>query len=173
MAVTDAASAKPFLLVDVDGVLNALRRGVELEDSFTAGVTMYHSGYIIDVPKGTKDRIARLEQVYDCVWATSWEHRAPNELSPKLGFGASWPVITFDDNQRYNWELDFWKMPAVIKWIGDNAVDRKVAWIDDDFSFEALDWAHKWENLLFLHIDPYTGLTAKDTEILIDWGRDG
>ncbi len=36
-------------------------------------------------------KVAHLMDAFECVWATSWEYRAPKVFT----FGAAWPVIGF------------------------------------------------------------------------------
>jgi len=153
---------KPLLLVDVDGVLNCFGPKTEVEAEFTM------NGFNIAVPKGTFDRMMRLEKVFDCVWATTWEHDAPNLLAPKFGFGEDWPVILFTSKIK-DWKT--WKMPSVMRWIGENASDRKWAWIDDDFWEDALEVAHNRDDMLLWNVNLMTGLTERDTEMLLKWGE--
>ena len=170
---------RPALLVDVDGVLNAVvgtpygARKEELakatfEDEFMA------QNFPIRVPVGTRDRIATLETLFDCVWATSWEERARSELAPRLGFGAEWPVIVFRDDFP---DSGTWKLPAVQRFaeLAENQ-DRALAWIDDDLEPDALEWA-AWRSrdgipTLMVRPDADVGFTERHFKKLLSFHRD-
>jgi hypothetical protein len=137
-------SMRPLLLVDVDGVLNALvgspfgTRKQEIANAVFE-VEFIAQDFPIRVPAGTRERIATLEDLFDCFWATSWEHRATSELAPGFGFGKDWPVIRFEDDFP---PVGTWKLPAVRRFaeLPENAT-RPLAWIDDDLQPDTLDWA--------------------------------
>lgn len=174
---------KPLLLVDVDGVLNAFGTwadpsvSVKTEMRFEANgassrerASGQHRYYTINVPVGTTKRLNYLTTLFECVWATTWEHLAGTELSPMLGVGADWPVIEVmkgrDSPQLPNgrWSQT-WKLPEVWRWCEENAGDRKVAWIDDDLSEDAMDWA-VGNGYHLQRIAPSTGLTKLDVRAL-------
>ena len=105
---------KPLLLVDVDGVLNVFGfswEGYEEPDSELEKV-FEAMGWTIRFPTGTAQRMARLNEAFDCVWATTWEERANDLIAPHLGVGADWPVIKFKGWARH----PTWKLPDVREW---------------------------------------------------------
>lgn len=170
---------RPALLVDVDGVLNAVvgtpfgARKEELakavfEDVFTA------QNLPIRVPVGTRDRILNLETLFDCVWATSWEERARSHLAPRFGFGADWPFIVFHDDFP---DSGTWKLPAVQRFaeLAENR-GRALAWIDDDLEPDALEWA-AWRSregtpTMMLRPDADVGFTERHYGKLLSFQRD-
>lgn len=133
----------PFLLVDFDGVLNAvLGRPAPGQVKDTTGpfeAEFTAQRFPIRVPVGTRARMATLETLFECVWATSWEDRARSELAPELSFGADWPVIRFQDDFP---DRGTWKLPGVVRFaeLPEHA-HRPLAWIDDDLEPDALEWA--------------------------------
>jgi hypothetical protein len=138
-----SSRSAPFLLMDFDGVLNAvidLAHRVQNEGTsgrFEAEFLVHRSP--IRVPVGTRARIAMLETLFECVWATSWEDRAKSHLAPELGFGANWPVIHFQDDFP---DSGTWKLPVVRRFAELPGNDhRPLAWIDDDLEPDALEWA--------------------------------
>ena len=147
MPVTDersAPSTTPLLLVDVDGVLNAVvgfplgrRKDTTSPNAFEAEFVACN--FPIRVPAGTRERIGTLETLFDCIWATAWEGRARSDLAPLLGFGADWPVIRFEDEFP---DSGTWKLPAVQRFAErpENR-SRPLAWVDDDLEADALEWA--------------------------------
>lgn len=164
---------KPMLLCDVDGVLNAFawywakvpdinaeELDERLEDIFLA------NGYTIYVPAGTKERMARITPLFECVWATTWEDKAIEHLSPKLGFGAYWPVVT-GFGGRFRSDYGTWKLPAVREWVAANAEGRRVAWLDDDLGPDAFKWAgDRKESTLLVRTDEITGFSDEDADKL-------
>jgi len=168
---------KPLLLVDVDGCLNAFGYGFkrdidpddpstwdgDFEDVFEA------EGYIIRVPKGTKERMTRLLELYDGVWATTWRFKAGPQLSPHLGFGADWPVIDVKDSNAFQ-SVQTWKLPSVGAWCNKNTDGGKIAWMDDDLHFDAEEWADR--NGFFLaHCNPEVGLSEETTVAHEEYAR--
>lgn len=169
---------KPLLLVDVDGVLNSFcwdwdrvpsiddeELDERLENIFLAEM------YTIYVPKGTKERMARVEELYECVWGTTWEHKAPKFLSPYLGFGADWGVVTGFQG-RFKSEWGTWKLPAVRNWVEKNAIGRKLAWLDDDLQGDARKWAsERRDPTLLVQTDGYHGWTEDHYKQLEEFAR--
>jgi hypothetical protein len=136
--------ATPLLLVDVDGVLNAIvgfpfgtRKEALASDTFEAEFVARN--FPIRVPAGTRERVATLQTLFECVWATTWEESARSDLAPVLGFGADWPFIRFTDDFP---DGGTWKLPAVRRFaeLPENR-SRPLAWIDDDLEPDALEWA--------------------------------
>ena len=162
---------KPLLLVDVDGVLNVFGfswEGYEEPDSELEKV-FEAMGWTIRFPTGTAQRMARLSEAFDCVWATTWEERANDLIAPHLGVGADWPVIKFKGWARH----PTWKLPDVRKWCEDNARGRRVAWLDDDLHGDAEEWAAKrtegGEPTVLVSTHNEKGLTDRLTRELMEW----
>lgn len=152
---------KPILLVDVDGVLNAFGFSrihyPEFEDVWD------HGAFRIHVPAGTRDRMQRLAEVYDLVWATAWEDKAAPEWGPRLGVMGDSPHIAW----RYGSVMDqTWKLRDVEAWCEANAGDRPVAWIDDDLHEDASRWAKK-HGYHLVRTNPTHGMTDGDFRSLM------
>jgi hypothetical protein len=173
---TDAPSTSttPLLLVDVDGVLNALvgspfgKRKEEVANAVFE-VEFVAQDFPIRVPAGTRERIAALEILFVCVWATSWEHRAISELAPGLGFGKEWPVIRFEDDFP---PIGTWKLPAVQRFVDlPEHSARPLAWIDDDLQPDTLEWAaprtRDGAPTLMVRPDGDVGFTSRHFERLL------
>ena len=171
---------KPLLLVDVDGVLNAVvapplsvrRDSVPSSGLFEAEFTARN--FPIRVPIGTRERIGTLQTMFGCVWATTWEHNAAEHLSPVLGFGVDWPVIRFHDDFP---DAGTWKLPAVQRFA--NAPEyqsRPLAWIDDDLQPDALEWAaHRTRSgvpTLMVRPNAYEGFTSRQFQRLLNFHAD-
>jgi hypothetical protein len=158
----------PLLLVDVDGVLNAVigspfgrRKEAIASNPFEAEFMARH--FPIRVPAGTRERMATLQTLFECVWATTWEDHARSDLAPVLGFGADWPVIRFTDDFP---DSGTWKLPAVQRFAEQpENLSRPLAWIDDDLEPDALEWAARrirsGPRTLMVRPDADVGFTAK------------
>jgi len=159
---------KPYLLVDVDGVLNSLGNN-DIEHTFKI------DGYIIEFPRNTRRFMKKLDELYDCIWATTWEQDAARFIAPELGVGQKWPVIRFWGGTDYPWGTT-WKLPGVQSWIED--LDKEgsfrvpIAWLDDDINQDAIDWAKERGDTLLVTTDPVKGLTIKEYDELVRWAED-
>jgi hypothetical protein len=122
------STVAPILLVDVDGVI--LPFGRPLSD----GVVFDH--IVVDehehrVARDIRDLFARLEAVFECVWATAWEEEAPVAVAPIVGMGSSWPVITFPLVEGFR----TWKLPGVQSWCERTpATDPSSGWTTNSTS---------------------------------------
>lgn len=166
------SSNQPVLLVDVDGVLNALGGfggppPGPFEQVFQANGASGReiaSGenrlYTIRVPLGTSKRLAYLDKLFECVWCTTWEHVAIRELAPQLGVGANWPVCPVISERTHTLPTgqmtQRWKLPVIWRWIEEHYNDRKVAWIDDD---QRSDWSEDLSHDIQWWIDSRTAAT--------------
>ena len=162
---------KPFLLVDVDGVLNIFGWGSDHDEEPNERLeaTFKVDGSTLHVPRGTGERMARLETLYNCIWATTWEQKAPKLLSPYFGFGLNWPVLNF--KMVYQRDYGTWKLPTVRSWAIDYAMDRKLAWIDDDLDLDAYKWAADRPDTMLQRPDYDVGMTEDHVLKLEEFAR--
>jgi hypothetical protein len=115
---------------------------------------------------GGGERLIRLSDSYELVWATGWEERANEHLPYLLGLGREYPTLTFDYDPE--WGTAHWKVSAVERFAGE----RPAAWIDDSFNEACRSWARDREApTLLVHTDPAIGLTDELVEELEDWSR--
>jgi hypothetical protein len=152
----------PILLLDFDGVLNALRSSqgdhnsdwTDWELNTVDGFTTLTS----------RSMAAATAKIAETNWLTTWnENDSANILlSPLLSIGpfpvAAAPPVNYDP---------LWKPRAVA---GQLSTGRPVVWFDD----EAEDlWAHwgkeKPNNLFLLAPDESRGLTRLELEAAADW----
>ena len=80
--------------------------------------------HCISLPAG--DRLRRLGEHYDLVWATGWEDRANDHLPSLLGLPEELPVLRFGGRAVFG--SAHWKLDAIDEYAGD----RPLAWIDDN-----------------------------------------
>lgn len=153
-SVDDGASpraGRPLLLLDVDGVLNPLRvRDLpgftphELGEPGTAG----HVRVLLSPDHGRW--LTLLGDVFDLVWATSWEQEADLLIAERVGLPRGLPFIRFTEQR--GWTS---KLPDVIRFVGE----RAVAWVDDQLDPAAHAWAESREApTLLVETDHRVGL---------------
>ena len=157
---------RPLLLLDFDGPLNPYRAreipaGYERHEIVEGDKTW---AVLLNQQHGVE--LNALAEVFDLVWATSWEHGANRLLGPRLGL-PELPVIVWPAQESIaRVRRGSWKTPYVAEWVGD----RPFVWVDDEvgpddqaFFAEAHQLAHG--------VDPRIGLTAGDFAAIRDWAN--
>ncbi len=150
---------RPFLLLDVDGVLapfgvRQVPAGFEWRDFGGHGVWLSadHGRWLRE-----------LTAWFDLVWATAWETDAADLIAPVLGL-PKLPVIEFTSLH----EAATWKLPDVTEFVGD----RPLAWIDDDLHRDVDQWARMREaETLLIHTRSNIGMAEDHVETLREFGR--
>lgn len=152
---------RPYLLIDVDGVLNPFG-AVVVPDGFSRHELM---GYEVWLSSRHGSWLNRLATWFDLAWATTWEHHASALIAPQLGLPEDLPVIEFHRGSAYQ----TWKLPAVEEFVGD----RPAAWIDDDLWTDAFTWAERRHApTLLIRTTPSLGMTEQDMVRLERFGRE-
>lgn len=153
---------KPLLLVDVDGVLNVFYAShrQDLEEHTALKYTIYTS------PK-FGEWLLSLTDLYDLVWATTWEDDANKWISPLVGLPSDLPVIHMGSKNFDNFGT--WKLPNIQKYVGEY---QAFAWLDDDLWEDADNWVKSREGKgLLIRVNPMTGLTERHIEMLREWAN--
>jgi HAD domain in Swiss Army Knife RNA repair proteins len=152
-------SDRPILFVDVDGVISLF--GFAPGAERMPGPLHWVDGIAHCIPADVGERLVRLAERFELVWATGWEERA-NEHLPhilRLPF-CELPSLTFDGRAvfgRANWKLDA---------IDEFAGGRSAAWVDDS----CMAWAERRRApTLIVRTDPAVGLTDEHVERLLRW----
>jgi len=152
---------RPLLLLDFDGPLNPYRAkenppGFERHEIVEGDKT-----WVVLLNQQHGVELNALAEVFDLVWATSWEHGGNRLLGPCLGL-PELPVIVWPE--RTSVRRGSWKTPYVAEWVGD----RPFVWVDDEVGLE--DQAFFTADHQLVHgVDPRTGLTAADFAAIRDW----
>lgn len=146
---------KPLLFLDVDGVLNAC-------PPIDGEPVIHRLGFPICIPSGTKERVARLTEVFEPVWATTWRERAHPNLYEDLGLPEEpWEHIEFSDLKL----LSIIDRATEINVLGDAFITPWI-WIDDDAEWEIRRSGLRPDGKRTLAIAPETrrGLTDEHVE---------
>lgn len=149
---------RPLLLLDVDGVLNALGHRHPLPMRELA-VGHHPLRFRQDLPQV----LAGLRARFDLVWATLWEDAANRHLVGDLGLPPL-PVIRFSEHPDQSHGPTY-KLPAV----ADHVADRPFAFADDALHQDAHAWAAARDRTIptLLHdVHPLLGLTDADVAAL-------
>lgn len=168
--VTEHSEDKPFLLIDVDGVLNAFNRNQSdrVYDIFKVGP------FTVRFRHELLDWLIRLDQHYHLVWCTMWDERANSDLAPRLGI-AELPYIPCWDNSDQRMEWKGRRLYSKVACIEAHLKDRAFAWIDDEIYSGELAWAEHRDNeiapTLLLKIDPRMGLLEHHVNKLVGWAE--
>ena len=124
-AQADGRRSDPILAVDVDGVISLFGFDGPLERG--AGPLPPDRRHRALHLRRRRDRLRRLAEHYELVWATGWEERANDHLPLILGLPGELPVLTFGGRARFG--TAHWKLDALDEYAGDAAagLDRRLA----------------------------------------------
>jgi HAD domain in Swiss Army Knife RNA repair proteins len=157
------ATRPPILFLDVDGVISLF--GFAPDAGPLPGPLHWIDGMAHCIPENLGERLVRLAEGFELVWATGWEERA-NEHLPfilKLPF-RDLPCLTFDGQAVFG--TAHWKVDAVDAYAGD----RPAAWVDDNLDEECQAWAERrTAPTLLVETEPEEGLTDEQVERLLAW----
>jgi len=164
----------PILAVDIDGVISLFG----FEEAPTGPGFRFElidgTPHCVSVAAG--ERLGRLAERFELVWATGWQDRANDHLPTIIGVGPL-PVIEFDrpDGKDLTAPGDVrdtaahWKLAAIDAW----APDRPLAWIDDTFDRSCFEWAAAREAngvpTLLVPTEPELGLEEAHVAALEIW----
>jgi HAD domain in Swiss Army Knife RNA repair proteins len=182
MAAKD--SARPLLMVDIDGVVSLFggwprdgwaQDGRRHSDDRADGRSVDGSLHSIDgIPHFLSSTAAahllELSTVFDLVWASGWEERANEHLPHLLGLPPALPFLRFS---RVTGPMParsnaHWKLEAIDAYAGE----RPLAWIDDSLDRACHEWAHaRAAPTLLVQTEPEHGLTALEATRLAGWAK--
>ena len=141
---------RPVLAVDVDGVISLF--GFDEPLSEAPGDVVLVDGIAHCISRAAGERLVRLSQHYDLIWATGWEERANEHLPLLLGLPGELPYLTFGGNAQFG--TAHWKLDAIQAYAGD----RPLAWIDDNLDESCHAWAaSRTAPTLLVETDPTRG----------------
>ncbi|MGB0872692.1 MAG: HAD domain-containing protein [Solirubrobacterales bacterium] len=186
-------SAKPFLFLDVDGVVAPFGNRPEWPKQFV-GVA------IVPIVPENHERLAVLDDVFEIVWCTDWMEHA-NELGEIYGLAPrpylEIPEGKYSDSAHYeiedesgipSWESDPYTRPEDLvldRSYGSHSLPRKLkvvtkflsarenqsrpfAWVDDHVNFEARRFAANWRgSAIAIRTNREAGLSKSEYEQLM------
>ena len=155
---------RPILAVDVDGVIS-LFGFEEAPDRATARFELV-DGMVHCISLVAGERLLRLSEQFELVWATGWEDKANDYLPRILGL-PELPYLSFGGAARFG--SAHWKLGPLEEY----ASGRAVAWIDDNFNEGCYEWAEKREEpTLLVPTEPHLGLEEAHVATLESWAAD-
>jgi hypothetical protein len=154
---------KPILFVDVDGVISLFGFAPGLGE--LPGPLHWIDGVAHCIPTAVGERLVRLAEGFELVWATGWEERA-NEHLPfllKLPF-SDLPCLTFEGRAVFG--SSHWKVDAIDAYAGD----RPAAWVDDNVDETCIAWAENRDaDTVIVETSSAIGLTDEHVSELLRW----
>lgn len=158
--------AKPYLLLDVDGVLCPFRGTdiLALKPQYSGMYPgyEYHGGESIHFARALNgERIRRLMKSFDVVWATGWGEGA-NEIISPLHDLPQFPVMPIPDADL---EGVHWKQAAIEAYVPSG---MPYAFIDDDIDDRGVLYGASRTSApsLWLPTKCYEGITDTHVEAL-------
>src|SRR3954451_4436848 len=153
---------KPILFVDVDGVISLF--GFAPTASELPGRFHWIDGVAHCIPDVVGQRVSRLAERFDLVWATGWEEKANEYLPFILGLSGELPCLMFQGRAVFG--SAHWKLDAIDEYAGE----RPAAWIDDNLDDACRMWAAGREApTLLIETRSATGMTDEHVEELLTW----
>ncbi|HWW67983.1 MAG TPA: hypothetical protein VNY83_08370 [Solirubrobacterales bacterium] len=154
---------RPILAVDVDGVISLFGFD-EPPDRAEARFELI-DGMVHCISLLAGERLSRLAEHYELIWATGWEDRANDYLPNLLGL-PELPHLTFDGAARFG--SAHWKLGP----IDEYGRGRPLAWVDDNFDESCYEWARERdEPTLLVPTEAHLGLEEVQVEALTAWAR--
>lgn len=153
--------SQPVLAVDVDGVISLFGFD-EPPDRDQARFELV-DGMVHCISLAAGERLRRLDEHYELVWATGWEEKANFYLPSILGL-PEFPVLSFDGAARFG--SAHWKLGP----LDEYTKGRPAAWIDDSFDESCYEWARgRDEPTLLVPTESHLGLEEAQVEALTVW----
>ncbi|WP_204016736.1 HAD domain-containing protein [Sphaerimonospora thailandensis] len=148
---------RPLVLLDVDGVLNPLRRSSPSFRRHTVVVDGAPYQVMLDPRHGP--RLLELARATgaDLAWATTWEDHANEEIAPRIGLPRL-PVIPVMGDPASN-SGEHMKTRAIAKYVRR----RPFVWFDDILDQADHDYLDRHPGVgdfLLVKVDSRFGLTA-------------
>jgi hypothetical protein len=153
--------SRPILAVDVDGVISLFGSETPPDRSQAQFQMVDGVPHLISLPAG--DRLRRLSEHFELVWATGWEDKANFYLPNLLGI-PELPHVIFDGAVRAG--TAHWKLGP----LDEYGQGRAMAWIDDNFDDSCYVWAEeRAEPTLLVLTETHLGLEEAHVEALRQW----
>jgi hypothetical protein len=153
----------PILAVDVDGVISLFGVEEQPDRAHTRIELVDGVPHLISLAVG--DRLRRLSEHFELVWASGWEDKANFYLPAMLGL-PELPHVAFDG--AVNAGAVHWKLGPLEEF----ATGRPLAWVDDNFNEGCFEWAEsRPEPTLLVPTEPHLGLEEAHVGALEAWAH--
>jgi hypothetical protein len=162
--MTQNASKRPVLFVDVDGVISLFGF-----DHASSPPGTFHSidGIPHCIGSSSGPRLARLAAEFELVWATGWEEKANEYLPHLLEMPGHLPSLAFEGRAVFG--TAHWKLEAIDEYAGD----RPAAWIDDNLDERCHRWAaRRSAPTLLVETEAHAGIEDSHVEQLLAWAAE-
>jgi hypothetical protein len=155
---------RPILAIDIDGVISLFGAETPPDRAFTKLELVDGVPHLISLPTG--DRLQRLSEHFELVWASGWEDKANFYLPQLLGL-SDLPHISFDGAVAAG--AAHWKLGPIEEYAGG----RALVWIDDNFDDSCFEWAEAREqSTLLVPTETHLGLEEAHVVAIEAWVRD-
>jgi hypothetical protein len=155
--------SRPILAVDVDGVISIF--GFDQPPSPDDARFELVDGVVHCISLHAGERLQRLSERFELIWATGWEDKANYYLPAMLGL-PELPHLTFDGNARFG--SAHWKLGPLEEYCRG----RAMAWLDDNLDESCYEWARERpEPTLLMPTESAQGLLETETEALLAWAQ--
>lgn len=152
---------RPILAVDIDGVISLFGAEEKQDEGATRFQLVDGVPHRISLVAG--DRLLRLTERFELVWASGWEDKANFYLPELLGV-PELPHVSFDGAARGGGA--HWKLGPLEAY----GRGRPLAWIDDNFDQSCYAWAdERQEPTLLVLTEPQLGLEECHVDALNAW----
>ena len=181
---------KPILLLDVDGVINALAdsrtilgRGLVAHDAIGPDGRTYRLHLEPETPR----RLATLAEHFELAWCTTWGRSANGAIAPLVGLPTDLDTVWLP-SEWIDIPLNFSrKTPFVRRWAAERGI-KNLVWLDDEIEpvpdrdaltmdvsglpatriwQQALAGTPPLEDVLLIRTDPSIGLTGAHVNTLL------
>jgi hypothetical protein len=153
--------SRPILAVDVDGVISLF--GFEEPPDRNVARFELIDGMVHCISLAAGQRLLRLNERYELIWATGWEDKANDYLPNILGL-PELPYLSFDGAARFG--SAHWKLGP----LDEYGRGRPLAWLDDSFDDSCYEWAReRQEPTLLVPTESQTGIEDIHVEALTAW----
>lgn len=173
VATLDPDDHRPWLLLDVDGVLNVFNGSQNQRLYEHHGIEVGGVRYKVKMRRDLKDWIFELTEFFVPVWCTMWNEDANTFLAPLLEI-PDLPVVPCS----YNYFMEdvgpdvHPKVCSIMAHVPD---DRALAWVDDEITRHDEAWGFLRDlktPTRLLKTDERQGLRRDQMDKLIAWAKE-
>lgn len=155
--------SRPILAVDVDGVISIF--GFDEPPGPDLARFELIDGVVHCISLRSGERLQRLAERFELIWATGWEDKA-NYYLPQMLDLPELPHLTFDGAARFG--SAHWKLGP----LEEHCRGRALAWLDDNLDESCYEWARRRpESTLLMPTRSARGLEETETEALLAWAE--